>query len=231
MSSDPIITPMEDLQNLVLDTPGLSCSQCGKAQEKESFSRCSKCHSTYYCSRECQVEHWPIHKSVCRARASAVAAEEQYKTTTLADGKTYVSPEPIRAWYQKNKSAIEHTAIHALEIYKGSSSLQSTHAVVITVELDRTHPDDPGLVRFLDCDRAPLNVAQNFSPVPATQLTQVTKDGFIILFFVDLKNNIKVIEFLEAPSAEPYLQGKKQPDEMWKVTAVVKLNTALPGMD
>ncbi|CAL8109365.1 unnamed protein product [Orchesella dallaii] len=37
------------------------CSKCGKEAEK----RCSKCKREWYCSRECQVEHWKLHKVTC----------------------------------------------------------------------------------------------------------------------------------------------------------------------
>ena len=49
-----------------LFSPNLSfmpeqCSVCGK----ESTSRCSKCKTVYYCSRECQLRDWPNHKQSC----------------------------------------------------------------------------------------------------------------------------------------------------------------------
>lgn len=37
------------------------CGNCGKEAEK----KCSKCEVIYYCSRECQVENWPVHKMKC----------------------------------------------------------------------------------------------------------------------------------------------------------------------
>lgn len=27
--------------------------------------RCSRCHTTYYCNRECQHQHWNVHKAEC----------------------------------------------------------------------------------------------------------------------------------------------------------------------
>ncbi|XP_013113063.2 zinc finger MYND domain-containing protein 10 homolog [Stomoxys calcitrans] len=37
------------------------CENCSNIAEK----KCSKCKTIYYCSRECQLDDWPNHKSAC----------------------------------------------------------------------------------------------------------------------------------------------------------------------
>lgn len=37
------------------------CAQC----QKPARNQCKKCSSIVYCSKECQVEHWKLHKKVC----------------------------------------------------------------------------------------------------------------------------------------------------------------------
>jgi len=37
------------------------CVVCGEQAAK----RCSQCHQEWYCRRECQVQHWTKHKTVC----------------------------------------------------------------------------------------------------------------------------------------------------------------------
>ena len=42
------------------------CSNC-KQRSKEKYSHCAGCHKVYYCSIECQKEHWKKeHKSQCK---------------------------------------------------------------------------------------------------------------------------------------------------------------------
>ena len=41
------------------------CSFCG--QFSAALKKCARCHKVEYCGRECQVEHWPMHKSACNA--------------------------------------------------------------------------------------------------------------------------------------------------------------------
>ncbi|KAJ7633719.1 hypothetical protein B0H17DRAFT_1149907 [Mycena rosella] len=42
-----------------------SCTTCLAIPAEGEFSRCSKCKTTMYCSKKCQVEHWPKHKNIC----------------------------------------------------------------------------------------------------------------------------------------------------------------------
>lgn len=39
------------------------CENCLKSKDK--LLVCGKCHSVEYCSKECQVIHWPKHKHFC----------------------------------------------------------------------------------------------------------------------------------------------------------------------
>ena len=41
-----------------------SCLCCLK--KVEGSLRCSKCRTALYCSRECQLKHWPVHKNICQ---------------------------------------------------------------------------------------------------------------------------------------------------------------------
>lgn len=38
-----------------------TCGKCRAPAEK----KCSRCEQVYYCSRTCQVKHWPVHKPYC----------------------------------------------------------------------------------------------------------------------------------------------------------------------
>jgi len=45
---------------------GGKCYHCSKPML--SRKRCAKCKSVYYCSKECQLNHWPSHRGVCKAK-------------------------------------------------------------------------------------------------------------------------------------------------------------------
>lgn len=46
-----------------------SCNACGKTRvnvDVEKFLCCNQCKRVYYCSPECQANHWQAHKIICR---------------------------------------------------------------------------------------------------------------------------------------------------------------------
>ena len=57
----------------------LECSHCYKTGTLKDvqFMRCSKCKVTTYCSRECQVANWKIHKIHCKYLQGQELTEEE----------------------------------------------------------------------------------------------------------------------------------------------------------
>ncbi len=49
------------------------CAACERPQRptEAPFQKCSRCRAATYCSRECQLNHWPQHKRTCVQRGGA----------------------------------------------------------------------------------------------------------------------------------------------------------------
>ncbi|KAM4613699.1 zinc finger MYND domain-containing protein 10 [Polymixia lowei] len=56
---------LDVMESLIPEKP--KCGFCGK----EATKRCSRCQGEWYCHRECQVKHWPKHKTACQLMAEA----------------------------------------------------------------------------------------------------------------------------------------------------------------
>jgi len=58
-----------------------ACSWCRQQFEYQSLMKCDRCTLPHYCSRACQVDHWPEHKNVCkpkvRQRKPAAGQDEE----------------------------------------------------------------------------------------------------------------------------------------------------------
>lgn len=46
------------------DNTNRHCKVCNGAGTT-SISRCGRCKTAFYCSRECQAQDWPSHKKTC----------------------------------------------------------------------------------------------------------------------------------------------------------------------
>ena len=44
------------------------CYQCNNKMERALLLVCGKCKIAQYCSKECQIAHWPLHRSRCCAK-------------------------------------------------------------------------------------------------------------------------------------------------------------------
>lgn len=40
------------------------CAECCVV----AFKKCANCQQSFYCSRECQIKNWPIHKNICQMK-------------------------------------------------------------------------------------------------------------------------------------------------------------------
>jgi len=49
-----------DNMEYFMDDP--KCANCGK----NATSRCSRCKSEWYCSKECQIKRWKVHKELSK---------------------------------------------------------------------------------------------------------------------------------------------------------------------
>ena len=58
---DPMTSRCQLEVNLVLVLRARPCANCGEVAMK----KCSRCH-VKYCSKECQWQHWPAHKTACQ---------------------------------------------------------------------------------------------------------------------------------------------------------------------
>ena len=61
------------------------CAACGTVTQ--STQVCSRCKVPTYCSKECQVRHWPSHKMECRKRAEVTANLGEVQNDMLSKWK------------------------------------------------------------------------------------------------------------------------------------------------
>ena len=69
---DPLLSAYNDMRRqlscsfLRCAKPSCEHNKLDKSTGKVKFKKCSRCQAVIYCSRECQVAHYPEHKAQCR---------------------------------------------------------------------------------------------------------------------------------------------------------------------
>ncbi|KAK7046348.1 hypothetical protein R3P38DRAFT_69123 [Favolaschia claudopus] len=87
------------------------CNQCLHMQRshKQQLSSCKACGLAMYCSRQCQVAHWPMHKTECKNYQNQRESVE--KLSGLKSAFTDLS-----AWKRYHDAAVKNCAIAALNL-------------------------------------------------------------------------------------------------------------------
>jgi hypothetical protein len=62
-------------------TKAIYCADCGKEEVEGivSLKACKSCMLVKYCNAECQKNHWPTHKKLCKQRAAELRDEALFK--------------------------------------------------------------------------------------------------------------------------------------------------------
>lgn len=109
------------------------CHWCAKKQEAKPFQACSRCKEVIYCSKECQVASWPLHKTPCKLSAEANAAMS--KNPVAAQGVAN-----FKKWHGLHLGALRHAAICAFNLGHNPTALEDG-VLFIKIKLKSNHED------------------------------------------------------------------------------------------
>lgn len=84
----PILKAQIEMLHNRAHAGGMVCDCCGKTPEElqiHSFMRCSRCAMIFYCSTECQREHWKKkgHKQACRKKGQIEIGDDMQRQHPL----------------------------------------------------------------------------------------------------------------------------------------------------
>ncbi|KAF8973285.1 hypothetical protein BDZ97DRAFT_674969 [Flammula alnicola] len=113
------------------------CHWCGKKQDpsQKPYQACGRCKEVIYCSKECQVASWPLHKEPCKlsTKARTAAAAHPEAATAIAN---------FKKWHSLHLGPLRHAVICALDLGHNPGALEDG-VLFIEARLKVDHKDLP----------------------------------------------------------------------------------------
>ncbi|KDQ50802.1 hypothetical protein JAAARDRAFT_211502 [Jaapia argillacea MUCL 33604] len=116
------------------------CDNCrASAGENVKLRMCGSCHTTRYCSVECQKKHWPSHKPICRpfSESNTVTLKPTYEQ----HGVLMPTAHMTRQFFGQDVGPVPEHQQRAANVPRGSTS--KTKSMVIKVQVPYTPGDIP----------------------------------------------------------------------------------------
>ncbi|KAL8276557.1 hypothetical protein RQP46_011047 [Phenoliferia psychrophenolica] len=107
------------------------CEGRPNAGENTKAFRCSRCHSTKYCSKECAKIDWPSHKIACKI---TTAGEARLETEALSKPLKRTTEANISAWANLAWSRICWAAASALHLER-DGEISDSHALRLRIRV------------------------------------------------------------------------------------------------
>ncbi|ORY87479.1 hypothetical protein BCR35DRAFT_338793 [Leucosporidium creatinivorum] len=114
------------------------CSSCEKRLKKDSRLLCSGCRVAFYCSKECQVRDWSLHKSSCRAKQRGLRAFDE---TALSNPSTAYMVKDLDTYSEQITSYISLLAFRSAFHLGQTPDLTTSHVLLLDFDYDPA-PDE-----------------------------------------------------------------------------------------
>ena len=126
----------------------MTCKDCKDLPTKHG----SGCSSTYYCSRDCQREHWKVHKQDCKA---AKARRTIYRSANLIKALFYIYQETTFHWAYFTEIQ-KHGHLRIVFIDKPKSDVRKTMLVPFSTVTDLVSDphEQEAFLTHLSCNEA-----------------------------------------------------------------------------
>ena len=104
------------------------CSHCFK---KGKILHCGKCGAGGYCSKECQVAHWPEHKKVCKQ----LMDDNQRAKDAMGAGRV----KALKTWADRNKDLL--TFMAAATLWLPAPPRNTSHVLILDLHCEDSSPE------------------------------------------------------------------------------------------
>ena len=134
-----------------------SCANCNKtaAELDIKLKQCGKCHTQPYCSRECQVAHWPVHKALCSPAPTDTAQTATNHISGASTGVKGTFPFNMEAFLNAiaRGSDPQSSEAESPGVQTDDAAMQREGSIFGPDLLDPSHPEATIYKHLIDCFR------------------------------------------------------------------------------
>ncbi|KAJ7019893.1 hypothetical protein C8F04DRAFT_325618 [Mycena alexandri] len=110
-----------------------SCGNCFQRSHGQKLFVCGGCKEVKYCSKKCQLSHYPAHKKTCKAATKTRLAIEE--ATQLPSATT-----DFHDWMEYYNMPLQNCAIAAMQLPKSPHLEQRVFIVLLRHKRDLSQP-------------------------------------------------------------------------------------------
>jgi phage FluMu protein Com len=172
------------------------CHHCEKLESQMDgtlLMKCSRCKVTYYCSKDCQVIDWKIHKKMCKVLGSGIVSRSKFKTAQntasafLTSNYFEIAKEVYKKTKEFNVSKKElllevdffgdaPALRNEFKVWLSSGFLEGGSSIANSPDLFRTHAEKTSFERLLregyDDDDLPVVCRASYGLVVVSRLNR-----------------------------------------------------------
>lgn len=134
--TDAMQTPPTDTAANPANDVLRQCQNCWERQTAEhKLLSCARCKRAHYCSKECQVAHWPRHKDACRVNVQSRAEARAAAGAVAGVGTVREVEQALKRFAQTRRAIL---TVAALEAFALDTHPENVRRCVLWVELEHT---------------------------------------------------------------------------------------------
>ncbi|KAI0062879.1 hypothetical protein BV25DRAFT_1824917 [Artomyces pyxidatus] len=119
------------------------CSYCSKNVGRDNLRKCSRCKLTRYCSKDCQISAWRLHKSSCNATARMLANLASHPVQSSLN-------DDLTKWLNIWKPLLHKTAPIAFNLTNSPPDCLATQSIVMQIERRPNPPSRAQSFRMIE---------------------------------------------------------------------------------
>ncbi|TFK53643.1 hypothetical protein OE88DRAFT_1806528 [Heliocybe sulcata] len=110
---------------------GVQCAQCLTWGKRKDLFQCKGCMGAWYCGKECQRTHWPVHRLLCKSNHAMKRQTDDVFLDVADTGRTASEiVMDMRRWAEKHQEVLSWGLTQSMELFTNPSKELYTKGLI-----------------------------------------------------------------------------------------------------